>query len=233
MPDVAALVQFDPYDLQDVECARLEQWFELLDETGWSAASACEGWSRRDLLAHLVATEHYFTACLSGTVAELIKGDIAAGADSLEAVNAKGVAASDGVSARELLETWKALTRQNRAGFRAADGTDIDTSVGAYPCRLQAFHVASEYAVHADDIDAPVDPIDHATRQRWLAAVATLALTETKDDVEVAVEADSVTVTRGDVRLAVDVDTFVGGVFGRCADGALTSEQATLLAVGY
>jgi hypothetical protein len=27
----------------------------------------------------------------------------------------------------------------------------VDTSVGDYPCRWQAFHVAAELATHADD----------------------------------------------------------------------------------
>ncbi len=233
MPDVSALAQLDPYDLQDAECARLEAWLAQHDEAAWGAPSACEGWSRRDLMAHLVATEQYFVACLNGSVAQLIKGYADSGADSLESFNAMGVAASDGVPAAELLESWKALTRQNRAGFRAADGTDIDTSIGAYPCRLQAFHVASEYAVHADDLDTPVDPADHETRQGWLAAVATLALTEIKDDVEVMAQGESVTVTQGDLRVDLDVDTFVGGVFGRDTPTALTSDQSAMLALGH
>lgn len=233
MPDVAALAHFDPYDLQDAECVRLEQWFEQLDEAGWAAPSACDGWSRRDLLAHLVATERYFTACLNRTVAELVKGYTDKGADSLASFNAMGVATSDGVSVEELLDTWNALTRQNRPGFRAADGTDIDTSIGAYPCRLQSFHVASEYAIHANDVGAPVAAVDRLARQQWLGAVAELALTETKDDVEVAANGESVTVTQGELRADLDMDTFVAGVFGRETEGSLSNAEATMLALGY
>ena len=54
-------------------------------------------------------------------------------------LNAVGVAAAGEASGPELLATWLERSATNRAGFRTADGTDIDTSVGPYPCRLQAF----------------------------------------------------------------------------------------------
>ena len=39
----------------------------------WSAPSRCEGWSVRDVLAHLAATEVYFRACLDGGVGALME----------------------------------------------------------------------------------------------------------------------------------------------------------------
>ena len=44
----------------------------------------------------------------------------------------------------------------NREAFRARDGGNVDSSVGDYPARWQAFHLAFELATHADDVEVPV-----------------------------------------------------------------------------
>ena len=80
----------------------------------------------------------------------------------------------------EVLAAWNEQNARTRAGFRAADGTDIDSSIGAYPGRAQAFHVAYELAVHADDIDAPVADDESDTREEWMAAVSRFALPRSK-----------------------------------------------------
>ena len=36
-------------------------------------------------------------------------------------------------------------------------GGTMASSVGPYPVDLMAFHIASEYATHADDMDVPID----------------------------------------------------------------------------
>ena len=54
----------------------------------------------------------------------------------------------------------------NRDGFRARDGGDVDSSVGAYPARWQAFHLAFELATHADDVGVPVADAEEARRAR-------------------------------------------------------------------
>jgi uncharacterized protein (TIGR03086 family) len=38
----------------------------LVDATSWDAPSPCEGWSARHVLGHVVAMQHYFTACIDG-----------------------------------------------------------------------------------------------------------------------------------------------------------------------
>ena len=230
MADERGLEGRDPYDLQDAECARLDARLAGLDEAAWAAPSGCEGWSRRDLAAHLVAVEEYFSACLDGTVADLMARYAETGAASLDDFNAAGVAAAGDATGPELLGTWRERNALNRAGFRANDGRDIDTSVGAYPARLQAFHVAFEYAIHADDADAPVADGEVDARQDWLAGVARFALTEIKQDVSVDEADGRFLVRQGDNEAEFSRDAFVAGVAGRSGD----DDQATdLLDLGY
>lgn len=235
MADTRGLDGLDPYDLHDVECARIGARFDGLDEAGWAAPSGCAGWSRRDLLGHLVAIEEYFGACLAGTVSELIERYVAGGATSLDEANDAAVAARRECHTADLVAEWKDANARNRAGYRAADGTDIDTTVGAYPCRWQAFHAAFEWAVHADDLHAHVHDADRPARTAWMAQVARFALTEVKDSVDVEIDEDAgtVTVTQGDARVDTDLAGFVNGVSGRAPDGAFTPDEATLLSPGY
>ncbi|MGI9623160.1 MAG: maleylpyruvate isomerase family mycothiol-dependent enzyme [Acidimicrobiales bacterium] len=233
MVDESGLDGLDPYDLMDSECERLTGWFDTLDAAGWDVPSHCEGWSRRDLLAHLVAVEEYFEACLSGTVADLMKRYTDAGAGSIDDFNAAGVAASADTDPAELLAGWVAHNARNRAGFRAADGGDIDTSVGGYPGRLQSFHVVHEYATHANDVDAPVGADEYDERQAYLAAISRFALTELKKDLSISDVDGGFIVANGDMSVTLDRDEFVLGVSGRFPEGTFEPEIAALLDLGY
>ena len=52
-----------------IEADRLDRFFAGLDDAGWTRASSrCDGWTVRDMLAHLTASEDYNRACLDGTV---------------------------------------------------------------------------------------------------------------------------------------------------------------------
>lgn len=233
MVDERGLHGLDPYDLQDTEAARIESWIGQLDDAALAVPSACDGWSRRDVLAHLVATEEYHHACLAGAVTDFVAGLTQEGATSLDEMNALGVAAHADTPASELLALWKDLNEQSRAGFRAADGSQIDSMIGSYPGRSQAFHVAYELAIHADDIDAPVTEAEVSDRQNWIAGVSQFALTEVKEDVSVERAGDVFIVSRGGVESSFDLAAFLGGVSGRAEDGLLTAADAELLALGY
>jgi uncharacterized protein (TIGR03083 family) len=233
MTDHAGLSGLDPYDLQDVECARLAAHFGSLEGADWAVPSACAGWSRHDILAHLVAIEAYFSACLDGTVKVLMQRFLDGGAASLADINAAGVAAGANTSSVDLLSRWRSHSEQNRAGFRAADGTDIDSSIGTYPGRAQAFHAAFEYAVHADDIDAPVRSNEVHERERWLAGVARFALTEAKPGIAVEVVQGAYHVTYEGVAAHFDRAAFVAGVAGRAMPSSYTAAAVALLSMGH
>ncbi len=234
MTDEPELAGFDPYDMQDAECARLSAHFRALDSDDWAQPSGCAGWSRHDVLAHLVAIAEYFSACLGGSVKSLMQRYIDAGATSLDEFNAAGVAAGVGTDSMELLNRWNTYNERNRAGFRAADGTDIDSSVGTYPCRRQAFHAAFEYAIHANDVDALVGDDEFDVRQDRLAWIARFALTEVKPDSTVELSDGLYTVKQRGAAAVFDRETFVAGVAGRPLPGGRISEaDLALLSLGY
>ena len=81
--DDSDLEGLDPYALMDVEANRLDGFFASVDDAGWRAPSRCEGWSVRDVLAHLTASEDYNRACLDGTVSTFLAGMGARGVTDL------------------------------------------------------------------------------------------------------------------------------------------------------
>ena len=157
MVDDADLHGLDPYDLMDGEAARLDRFFVGLDAKAWSQPSRCADWSVRDVLAHLLSSEQYNAACLDGSVAELLAAMGARGATDLPSANELGIRELDDRSTKQLIDQWRTANAQTREGFRERDAGDIDSSVGAYPARWQAFHLAFELATHADDVGVPVD----------------------------------------------------------------------------
>ncbi|MCB1251439.1 MAG: maleylpyruvate isomerase N-terminal domain-containing protein [Acidimicrobiales bacterium] len=226
------LAGLDPYDLMDAEAARIEAYAGTLDAAGWAAPSRCVGWSRHDLLAHLDATEEYFHAGLAGTVGELFARYAAAGVTDLHAANAQGVAARADIADGELLTQWSAAAAETRAGMRARDGGEVDTSVGAYPTRWQAFHIAGELAIHADDLGAPVAEDEAAARLAWRTRFSCFALAETKPGSEATIVDDHLvrvhTVDGADHEL--DAATFVAAVAARLpADASIDDDLRAAL----
>jgi uncharacterized protein (TIGR03083 family) len=192
----------DPYDLMDEESARLERFFSTLDEPGWRQPTRCAGWSVRDVLAHLASTEEYNRACLDGTVKSFMEAMGARGVTDLASANELGIRDLDPVATPELLASWRTRAKTNRDEFRTRDGGEIDSSVGAYPARWQAFHLAFELATHADDVGVPVTAGEEPARTEWQAKFARFALKEAKPATQT--EAGSGTTrVRGD---GIDVD---------------------------
>ena len=135
MADDSGLGPLDPYALH-----------------GWAEPSGCEGWSRRDVLAHLVAIEEF---------------------------------------------------------------------------------AAFEYAIHANDVGAPIGSDEREQRQQWLVAVGRFAPTEVKDEVTIDGGTDAFTVRQGEVEATFDIDTFVAAVSARAAAETLTPAESELLSLGY
>jgi uncharacterized protein (TIGR03083 family) len=232
MVDDHDLEGLDPYELMARESARLEQFFSTASDSDWEKPSRCDGWTVRDLLAHLAATEDYNRACLDGTVQQFLADVGAKGAVDLASANEIGIRGLDDRTPAQLLDLWRTQSAQNRDAFRARDGADVDSSVGPYPARRQAFHLAFELATHADDVDVPVAPGEAAEREAWQARFGRFAIKELKP--ELAVDGhDGRTRVKGDgVDAELPDDQFVLAVAARLPAGSgLDAATAAALSV--
>jgi uncharacterized protein (TIGR03083 family) len=185
------LNDLDPFDIFDTEAARLDRHFAGLDDAGWLRPSRCAGWSARDVLAHLAGEELYNHACFDGDLDGffvMLGREGVGGAGGFGDFNGWCVRRRAGLPVDDVLEEWRVANGITRREMRARgrDGV-LATSAGPYPVGLQAFHYDSEYATHADDVDAPVAPGEEPARTRWRAAVGVLALRE--QDAPVGLEA--------------------------------------------
>ncbi len=230
MTDDHHLHGLDPYDLLDAEAARLAAHFATLDDLGYAQPSRCEGWSVRDVLCHLASSEEYHHACLEKMVQAFFAAGTEKGLDSLEAWNDDGIRTFDGVDTVSVLEQWRTRNAETRRGFRAADGGNIDTSIGDYPGRWQAFHVALELATHADDVGVPVDASERRSRTEWRAGVSRFALAESKPDLTVERMPDGRTRIAGQGRsVEVDDSELVEAVAARLDDTSRLDEAGRAL----
>ena len=232
MTDDRELAGLDPFALLDGEAERLDGFFAGLSEPGWLRVSRCAGWTVRDVLGHLAASEDYHRACLDGTVAAFIAGLGERGATDLDSANALGVAGYAALSPGDVLARWRAASADNRRRFRERGEGVVDTSIGDYPCRWQALHVAAELATHADDIGVPVAVGEQAERTAWRARYSRFALAEAKPDLRVRTDGVRTIVTDGTDTVAADDPELVEAVMGRLDETSrLGPAQRALLAI--
>lgn len=215
MTDDHELTGFDPFDILDREAARLDAFLSLVADEEWSRPSRCVGWTVRDMLGHLAAGEEYHRASLDGTVAALLERYAERGATDMDAFNAVGVKDRAGLSSEEVLAEWRAANAESRWRFRQRVNGTVDTSVGDYPCRWQAFHVASELATHADDIGVPIEQTERDARRNWRARFSRFALAEAKPHLAIEVGGRSTLVSDGSTKAVVDDEELIEGVAGR------------------
>ena len=227
-PDDRHLEGLDPYDLCDTEAARLEAHLATLDEAGWAVPSACAGWSVGDVAAHLAAVEAYHHACLDGRVAAMIEEGIAAGMTSLDDFNQAGVDERSGRAPAEVIAEFVAGDAETRRRLRERDGGEMDSSVGAYPVRWQAFHIATELATHADDIGVPVADADAADRLAWRAAFSRFALSERRPGAVIEAVPGGTRVQVDDVDVVVDDETLVAAMVDRLSGDVAPEVRAAL-----
>ena len=226
MTDDAELAGLDPFDLLDREAARIDRCLSALPTDEWARPSRCEGWSVRDVLAHLAASEGYHQACLDGEVKAWLAREASKGGTDIASVNAIGIAGRADQPPSRLLAEWRRANAETRRRFRE-DGDTVDTSVGPYPRRWQAFHVAGELATHADDMFLVADPDEDTERRRWRARFSRFALAEEKPDLLVTLVPDGRTRVRGrGVDLDVDEEELVEGVAGRLGESSRVDAEA-------
>jgi uncharacterized protein (TIGR03083 family) len=221
----------DPYDLMATEAGRIDRFFNGLSDTDWQKPSRCDGWSVRDVLAHLRATEDYNRACLDGTVQAFLGEMGAKGATDLASANELGIRELDGESTPELVKSWRDTAARNRDDFRTRDGSEIDSSVGAYPARWQAFHLAFELATHADDVGVAVTSEEAASRNAWQARFGRFALKESKPDVDIEAHDGHTRVRSADVDADLSDEQFVQALAARVPPGSLDEKVAAALSV--
>ncbi|GGO02088.1 maleylpyruvate isomerase family mycothiol-dependent enzyme [Microbispora bryophytorum] len=178
------LAGLDPFDIFDTEAARLDRFFSSLgsslDEDGWNRPSRCDGWTVRDVLAHLAGEESYNHACLDDDIDgfyELLEHEGVGG--GFDGFNEWCVRKRQGLPVEQVLDEWRTRNGETRRRMRTLgrDGT-LHTSAGPYPAGLQAFHYASEYATHADDVAAPVPPDEAGDRLGWRVRFGMFVLEE-------------------------------------------------------
>jgi uncharacterized protein (TIGR03083 family) len=181
-----------------------------LDKRAWSAPSHCRGWSVKDIVAHLSTDEVYNQACLDGTLNELPFSG------GLGGWNGRGVRIRRGFSPLETLQEWE--SRQERVriawGKIGVEGT-IPTSVGPYPLRLQVWHLAREYAIHADDIEVSMSPVERRAQLRWRVAFGLFAAGEEGEDVDASLEGDRVRLRQDGREHELDLETFIAYLTNR------------------
>ncbi|MET8990291.1 maleylpyruvate isomerase family mycothiol-dependent enzyme [Nonomuraea wenchangensis] len=210
------LRDFDPFDIFDAEAARLDRFFAGLDDSGWLRPSHCAGWTVRDVLAHLAGEEMYNHAVLDGTVPELMSRMSAEGISGYEDFNEWCVRQRRDLPVADVLREWREKNGDTRRRMREL-GRDavLETMAGPYPNGRQAFHYDSEYATHADDVEAPVAADEEDDRTLWRIAVGRFALAESDSKVQVEQTADEIWVALDGVTAALPYPEFVAATVGR------------------
>src|SRR3954454_10070878 len=127
MVDDQDLQGLDPYDLMANESARLDRFFAGLGGAAWEKPSRCEGWSVRDVLAHLAATEDYNRACLDGTAQQFLGEMGAKGATDLATANDIDIRECDAETTDEILDVGRGKSAKTGGDFRARDGGSVDS----------------------------------------------------------------------------------------------------------
>lgn len=137
---------------------RLGAFLSGLDDRQWAAASRCERWSVRDVIAHLVGTDQFWvlsaTAALSGAPTQFLAGfdpavTPAAMVDGMQEVPAAEVLASylDGIEALAA-----ALTGLDEAQW----SLPAEAPPGHVPLHVMAHHALWDAWIHERDVALPL-----------------------------------------------------------------------------
>ena len=162
------------------------------------------------MVAHLSTDEVYNQACLDGTIDELPFSG------GLGGWNGRGVRIRRGFSPLETLQEWEARQeRVRRAWGKIGVNGTIRTSVGRYPLRLQVWHLAREYAIHADDIEVPMPAAERRAQLRWRVAFGLFAAEEEGERVDARLDGDQVLLRQGGREHELDHEMFIAYLTNR------------------
>jgi uncharacterized protein (TIGR03083 family) len=208
-----SLPEADPFITLDDEISRVNAFLTSLSSTDWEASTRCEGWTIRDMVAHLDSDEAYNEACLDNTLEAL-----AAGFSSIDEFNQRQVQNRAHLSNEEILKQWRTRQARVRKEWEALDlNTKITTIVGPYPLRAQIWNIASEYATHADDIGVEVPREAQQPRLMWRFQLSAFAVQEKKDPPGLERRGNRVTITLKQHHLSLSLEDFVAAVSARLA----------------
>jgi hypothetical protein len=137
------------------------------------------------------------------------------------------------MSTLEVLQEWEARQALVRRawGELGLKGT-IDSSIGRYPLRLQVWHLAREYAIHADDIRVPVPESERRGRSRWRIAFGLFAAKEEGDPVNAELRADQVHLRQDGKTHRLDHETFIAYLTNRPQQLSDPGKRALVRALG-
>ena len=225
--DIAGL---DAFGLMEQEADRCRRFFESADESTWMRETRCQGWDISDLLAHLAGVETYHLACLDDDIAHLFEEGAKAGASDVHGFNDWIVRVRRERPRDEVMEEWLTKNAEVRRRMRELGvGGTMASSVGPYPVDLMAFHIASEYATHSDDMDVPIDDAESSGRTAWRAAVSRFALKEAEKPVTVEQRGNTYVVTTGGKSATLTEHDFVEAVTARPTKAELEEELRSAL----
>ena len=163
------------------------------------------------MVAHLCTDEVYNQACLEDTLDRLPSAS-----GGLNGWNARGVRVRRAMPPLEVLQEWEARQERVRRAWGAL-GLDarIQTSVGPYPLRLEIWHLAREYAIHADDIEVPMTARERQAQLRWRVSFGLVAANEEGEPVDAEVEGNQVRLWHDGRRYNLDFETFIAYLTNR------------------
>lgn len=201
----------DPFLTLDLEVGRIQSLLDSLKPEEWKRPTRCEGWTVRDLVAHLDSDEEYNEACLKGTVVDFISGY-----KDFDTFTAQMIQNRIDLSNKDILEQWssrQARVREEWAKLGLA--AKIQTSIGPYSLHSQIWHIASEYATHGDDMGVFVGEEEAEFRLMWRVQFSLFAVQEKENPPGLERTDDVIIVTVEDHRIALTDEDFVAAVSAR------------------
>jgi uncharacterized protein (TIGR03083 family) len=205
------LPDLDPFLTLDQEVARIQSFLDSLKPKEWKSPTRCEGWTVRDMVAHLDSDEEYNEACLKGNVADFISGY-----KDFDTFNAQMIQNRADLSNEDILEQW--ISRQScvrEAWAKLGLGAKIQTSIGPYPLHSQIWHITSEYATHGDDMGVFVAEEEEEYRLMWRVQLSLFAVQEKENPPGLEQTEDVIIVRVKDHRMALTDEDFVAAVSAR------------------